>query len=135
MLPPKSTRRSIAKEPKGANVAGMTIAARPARRSAARSRSRWVSHCSGCTTPPIGSRVELEEVVTGEHVEEGHEWDDREDPPGELAHEPDVPPEQQVDPDQHHCDGMQDAKDQLEDLLHDLLPPCLAEAVDLSASE
>ncbi len=60
--PPKSTSSSIANEPNAANVAttglpitlspsaniaGITIAARPARRSAARSRSRRPSHCSG----------------------------------------------------------------------------------------
>jgi hypothetical protein len=61
--PLKSTSSSIAKDPKAANVAstalpmtlspsanmaGMTIAVRPARRSAAKSRSRWPSHCQGC---------------------------------------------------------------------------------------
>src|SRR5271165_1253397 len=62
IVPPKSTSSSIANEPNAAkvastelsitlspsaNMAGMTIAARPARRSAARSRSRRPSHCSG----------------------------------------------------------------------------------------
>ena len=61
--PPKSTRSSIAKDPNAANVAtcglpmtlspkanmaGMMIAARVARRSAAKPRSRWPSHRRGC---------------------------------------------------------------------------------------
>ena len=63
MGPPKSTRSSIAKDPNAANVAtcglpmtlspkanmaGMTIAARVARRNAAKPRSRWPSHRRGC---------------------------------------------------------------------------------------
>ena len=67
--PPKSTRSSIAKDPNAANVAtcglpmtlspkankaGMTIAARVARRSAAKPRSRWPSHRRGCK---CGGRV------------------------------------------------------------------------------
>ena len=62
--PPKSTRSSIANDPNAANVAncglpmtlspkanmdGMMIAALVARRSAAKSRSRWPSHRTGCT--------------------------------------------------------------------------------------
>ena len=61
--PPKSARSSIAKDPNAANVAtcglpmtlsptanmaGMIIAARAARRSAAKPRSRWPSHRRGC---------------------------------------------------------------------------------------
>ena len=81
MGPPKSTRSSIAKDPNAANVAscglpmtllpkanraGMIIAVRVARRSAAKPRSRWPSHrrgckCGGrisgmCESPPSTSR-------------------------------------------------------------------------------
>jgi hypothetical protein len=67
--PPKSTSSSMENEPNAANVAtagspislsasaniaGITTAARPARRSAARSRSRSASHCRGCTSLPRG---------------------------------------------------------------------------------
>ena len=63
MGPPKSARSSIAKDPNAAyvatcglpmtlsptaNMAGMIIAARAARRSAAKPRSRWPSQRSGC---------------------------------------------------------------------------------------
>jgi hypothetical protein len=71
--PLKSASSSIANEPNAANVAriglaitsspsaniaGITIAARPARRSAAKSRSRWPSHCSGCTTQSLSPRAD-----------------------------------------------------------------------------
>src|SRR5215472_3532197 len=81
MGPPKSTSSSIAKDPNAANVAscglpmtlspkanmaGMMIAARVARRRAAKPRSRWPSHRRGCKcasrlsgmyqSPPSASR-------------------------------------------------------------------------------
>ena len=81
MGPPKSTRSSIAKDPNAAyvatcglpmtlspsaNRAGMIIAARVARRRAAKPRSRWPSHRKGCKcasrisgmceSPPFTSR-------------------------------------------------------------------------------
>src|ERR1700722_19356573 len=77
--PPKSTRSSIAKDPNAANVAncglpmtlspsanmaGMMIAARVARRSAAKSQSRWPNHRRGCTWASNGRTAVSVVVVT-----------------------------------------------------------------------
>jgi hypothetical protein len=51
----------------------------------------------------------LDEVVASEHVHERDERDDRGDCPGELGDQSDVAAEQQVDPDQHNRDWVQDA--------------------------
>ena len=77
--PPKSTRSSIANDPNAANVAtcglpmtlspkankaGMIIAARAARRSAAKPRSRWPSHRKRRKWTSNGRTAESVMVVT-----------------------------------------------------------------------
>src|SRR5271166_6974106 len=60
----------------------------------------------------------LDEVVTREDVQEGHEWHDDRHRPRKSRDEADVSPaEEQVDPDQHDGHWMQDAKQELDHFL------------------
>jgi hypothetical protein len=73
----------------------------------------------------------LDEVVAGQDVDEGNERHDRRDGPRELGDETEVaPPKDQVDPDQHHGNGVQDAEDDLDQFLHaeDSVPQALCES-------
>src|SRR5271166_4689097 len=61
----------------------------------------------------------LPQVAAGEHVDERHERDDAEDSPGNFRAESDIAAGCQVDPDQDDGDGMDEAHEDLEQLLHD----------------
>ena len=61
----------------------------------------------------------LRGVVTSEDVQERDEWDDHGDAPREPRYEPDVAAaEDQVDPDQHDRDRVENAEQELDQFLH-----------------
>src|SRR5215831_19387594 len=60
----------------------------------------------------------LPEVAASEHVQERDQRDESENAPGELRHVTDIAPRQQIDPDQHDGDRVQETDQQLENLLH-----------------
>lgn len=65
-------------------------------------------------------RSALDEVVASQHVQKWHERDEHRNTPSEPGDEAHAPTaEDQVDPDQHHGDRMQDAKEELKQLLHE----------------
>jgi len=51
----------------------------------------------------------LPEVSAGQHIQEWHQRNDREDRPGQLSPRADIAAGQQVDPDQHHRDRVEEA--------------------------
>lgn len=72
--------------------------------------------------PPADFRfaLRLEEVVACQDVYERHERDQHDHGPTHPRERPVVPTEGEIKPDQHDCDGMQEAKQQLNDFLpHD----------------
>jgi hypothetical protein len=59
-----------------------------------------------------------EQVATRQHVQERDERDQAEDAPGQLLQPGQVPPPGQVDPHQDDGDGVDEAQQQFQDLLH-----------------
>jgi hypothetical protein len=68
----------------------------------------------------------LPKVAASKHVQERHEGDKTEDPPGQLPARSQVGPVGgQVDPHQHNGDGMEETDQNLKELLHPLYLPRL----------
>lgn len=62
--------------------------------------------------------VPLDEVVSGQDIQERHERDDHRNTPSEPRDEAHAPAaEDEIDPDQHHGDWMQDAEQELDHFL------------------
>src|SRR5215469_3276669 len=87
----------------------------PPRSPRARARSTRRSRWRPTRRRP---RARLPEVAAHEDVDERHYRDYREDPPCEFGPAADVVAAQQVDPDQHYGDWVQEANQELDNLLH-----------------
>jgi hypothetical protein len=74
-------------------------------------------------TAPAASEQPLPEVAAGEHVDEGHQRDKPENGPGQLRAAANVVAGGQVDPHQDHGDRMEEAEQELDNLLHGLNLP------------
>ena len=61
----------------------------------------------------VRTEAASDEVVASEHVNERNERNDRRDRPRQLFDESHVATDQEIDPDKHHRDRVEDAEDQL----------------------
>ncbi|MGH3217212.1 MAG: LLM class flavin-dependent oxidoreductase [Streptosporangiaceae bacterium] len=82
-------------------------------------RKRFVAE----VMPEFGVAGALPEVATREHVQERHQRDKGKHRPRQLRQTADVTAGGQVNPDEDHGDGMQEANQELENLLHPLNLP------------